>query len=77
MPKKITIDESHRLPKYERVVVVYKCGCSYYNDTWKSACESNSLCPVHEKPIKAETGEWVNGIRPDKAETKQHTLKIN
>ena len=77
MAKKLMIDESHGLTKYERVVVVYKCGCSYYNDSWKSACESESLCPSHEQPIKAETGEWVVGFRPEKAETKIHTLKIN
>ncbi len=77
MAKKLMIDEAYRLPKFERVVVVYKCGCSYYNDSWKSACESEPLCPDHEQTIKAETIECVVGTRPEQSETKRHTLKIN
>lgn len=77
MPKKLMIDESHRLPKYDRVVVLYKCGCSYYNDGWKSSCESGPTCPTHDQPIKAETVEFVLGIRPEKSETFRHTYKID
>lgn len=43
----------------------------------RSACESAPTCPTHDQPIKAETGEWVRGIRPEKSETLRHTLKIN
>ena len=75
--KKIVLDESANIPRFERVIIAYTCGCSFYNDSWKSACESEALCPEHGKPIKAETGEWVNGIRPDKAITKSHTFKVS
>jgi len=77
MKKKLMIDESYRLPHYARLVVIYKCGCSYYNDSWKSACESDPVCPVHEQPIKAESSETVRGSRPVKTETKRSSLKIN
>lgn len=75
--KKLVLDESTNIPRFERVIVAYKCGCSFYNDTWKSACESEPLCPEHGKPMKAESGEWVNGTRPGKAITKSHTLKVS
>lgn len=75
--KKLVLGESANIPRFERVIVAYKCGCSFYNDTWKAACESEPLCPEHGKSIKAESGEWVNGARPDKAITQKHTLKVS
>lgn len=77
MAKKLMLDESYRLAIFKRSVVLYKCGCSYYNDSWKSACESEPLCPDHEQTIKVETIEFVGGTRPEKSETKRHTLQIN
>lgn len=77
MSKKMMIDELYRLPQYERVVVVYQCGCAYYNDGWQSACKSDPLCPVHENQIIAKTREFVRGFRPVNTETKRHTLKID
>lgn len=77
MTKRLMIDEASRIRKYERVIVVYQCNCSYYNDTWKCACESEATCPEHGKPIKAESGEWIGGFRPKVAETKRHTLKTS
>ena len=77
MTKRLAIDEASRIPHYERVIVVYQCGCSFYNDKWLSACESDAVCPEHHKPVKAESCESVGGFRPEVAETKRHTLKIN
>jgi hypothetical protein len=63
---------SKQIPKFETVIVTYQCGCSYHNDAWKSACESEALCPVHSQHIKAEAGEWIDGVRPSVADTRPH-----
>jgi len=68
--------ESHRVPRYERVIVIYKCGCSFYNDSWVSSCESEPSCLEHGQAIIGDKGEWVHGIRPDTGETKHHPFKI-
>jgi hypothetical protein len=78
MAKTLVIDELHeRIAKFERVIVSYKCGCSFYNDSWKSSCESEHLCPEHNESIKAETREVVGGYRPQVCKTQPYTLKMN
>jgi len=75
--KTIMIDESHRLLSFIRIVALYQCGCSYYNDSWKAVCESESLCIKHRKPIRSYLTEHVPGIQPEKANTNIHTLKLS
>jgi hypothetical protein len=60
----IIVEEPDSKLRFERVTVSYKCGCTYYNDSWKSACESDAKCLEHGQTIKSEKGEWVTGTRP-------------
>jgi hypothetical protein len=76
MAKKLMIDEAHRFPSFIRIVVTYKCGCSYYNDSWKAVCESEPLCEKHGKPIRSNLTEHAPGVQPEKTETKPHSLKL-
>ena len=77
MSKRLMSDETSRFPRFERIVVFYECGCSYFNDSWEKLCETALVCPEHKKPKKANTSEGVRGNRPVNTQTKKHTMKIN
>lgn len=75
--KKMMLVESINAPRFERVIVAYKCGCSFFNDAWVTKSDAPQECPDHGSEIKAVSSEKVLGVRPETAATKPHTLKTN
>lgn len=77
MGKKLMIDECHRIPTFMRFIVMFDCGCSYFNDSWLSKQEGLHVCPEHNLGRRMHGHQLIAGIRPKSGKLKRHSVKSN